>query len=100
MDKPIPMILHCPACGMQHIDAQEITDVAALMSEVTWTNPPHRSHLCAGCGHIWRPADVATEGVREIQTKGKADSPPVQPYRAWPAKWERATPLQPRTKSA
>src|SRR5574340_600312 len=24
-----------------------------------WDNPPHRSHLCHGCGHIWRPADVA-----------------------------------------
>ena len=50
---------------MQHIDA--VTE--------TWTNPPHRSHLCASCGHTWRPADMPTEGVRAIETKGKADSP-------------------------
>lgn len=72
---PIPMILHCPACGMQHVDGQEITDTTSLISEVTWNNPPHRSHLCAGCGHIWRPADVPTTGVAAIQTKGKNDSP-------------------------
>jgi len=68
---PIDMILHCPACGVQHIDGQEITDVAALMSEVTWNNPPHRSHLCHGCGYIWRPADVPTNGVVSIKTKDK-----------------------------
>lgn len=63
----IPMILHCPACGVQHIDEPD---------EATgWTNPPHRSHLCLSCGHVWRPADVATTGVAAIQTRGKADSP-------------------------
>lgn len=40
--------------------------------------PVHRSHLCrpedGGCGHIWRPADVPTNGVDAIKTKGKADS--------------------------
>jgi hypothetical protein len=61
---PIPMILICPDCGDQHIDEP---------SE-GWDNPPHRSHLCHSCGCIWRPADVATVGVRSIETKGKADN--------------------------
>jgi len=65
MAEPIPMVLHCPACATQHVD-QPGPD---------WANPPHRSHLCAACGHFWRPADVATTGVAAIQTKGKADSP-------------------------
>lgn len=61
---PIPMVLHCPSCGLQHIDAPT----------EEWNNPPHRSHLCHGCGFIWRPADVPTTGVAAIQTRGKADS--------------------------
>lgn len=66
MSQPIPMILFCPACGLQHIDAPE--------PEGGWDNPPHKSHLCHGCGHIWRPADVATNGVAEISTRGDHDS--------------------------
>lgn len=67
---PIPMILHCPQCHVQHIDEPD-------ERTADWTNPPHRSHLCHGCGHIWRPADVPTEGVRAIQTKGSNDSLPA-----------------------
>ncbi len=67
---PLQMVLYCPSCGMQHIDAPE----------GDWTNPPHRSHLCHGCGHIWRPADVYTEGVAAILTRGKADT--LQPLSA------------------
>lgn len=67
---PIDMILHCPKCRLQHID-----EPIGEWDGKAWTNPPHRSHLCHGCGHIWRPADIATNGVREIATKGKADSP-------------------------
>jgi hypothetical protein len=85
---PIDMVLHCPKCGKQHIDAPEMTWKEAL--EATgrsvppeaeeahgrkWTNRPHRSHLCHGCGHIWRPADVPTNGVQAVKTTGKADSP-------------------------
>lgn len=62
---PIGMVLHCPACGLQHVDA----------ATPTWPNDPHRSHLCAGCGHIWRPADVPTNGVAAVKTHGKNDSP-------------------------
>lgn len=75
--RPIDMILNCPACGLQHIDEPEGEgdDGATIKRVDVWTNPPHRSHLCHGCGHIWRPADVPTNGVAEIQTKGKNDSP-------------------------
>ncbi len=63
---PLPMVLHCPRCGMQHID--QATD--------EWSNPPHRSHACqaVGCGCIWRPADVATTGVERTITQGRADN--------------------------
>ena len=89
-DNPIDMVLHCPACGMQHIDAPEPIRMAppefgymsvlgsTIQGELNpfrWKNPPHRSHLCGSCGHIWRPADVPTNGVAAIKTKGKNDSP-------------------------
>lgn len=61
---PIPMVLHCPLCGVQHIDEP---------SE-GWDNPPHRSHQCQHCNCVWRPADVPTTGVLSVQTEGKADS--------------------------
>lgn len=64
---PIPMVLWCPACGRQHIDMVHASDP-------DWTNPPHRSHKCASCSHVWRPADVATTGVFEIETRGAADT--------------------------
>lgn len=66
---PIDMVLHCPVCGRQHVDEPD---------ENGWTNPPHRSHLCHGCGCIWRPADIPTNGVRAVQTRGKADTWPIE----------------------
>ena len=69
---PIDMILHCPACGLQHVDEPDERTPG-------WKNPPHKSHLCHGCGHIWRPADVPTNGVRAIKTVGKNDSPMADP---------------------
>lgn len=82
--EPIPMLLFCPVCGAQHVDAPEV-EPAQLISggpnagrvvpwKVTWANPPHRSHLCHACGIVWRPADVATVGVEAIETSGKADT--------------------------
>jgi hypothetical protein len=67
---PIPMLLFCPKCGHQHVDAPDPAK--------GWDNPPHRSHLCDNCGVIWRPADVLTTGVAGIDTFGKLDgwSPP------------------------
>lgn len=67
----INMLLFCPSCDHQHIDAPD--------ERQGWTNPPHRSHLCASCGHIWRPADCPTNGVSKLATRGGADSPTVAP---------------------
>jgi hypothetical protein len=89
--EPLPMVLYCPACGTQHIDAPKPCDMgvgcdtagvcfAAAHGEPErcsgWENPPHRSHLCAGCGIVWRPADIATVGVAQIETQGNADTWP------------------------
>jgi hypothetical protein len=73
----IDMVLHCPACGLQHIDAPEPSEHFEANGDriMLWDNPPHRSHLCKGCGHIWRPADVPTNGVQAVRTQGKNDSP-------------------------
>lgn len=82
---PIDMVLHCPACGLQHIDAADADNEQTIQPTGVerWTNPPHRSHQCrhedGGCNHIWRPADVPTNGVEAVKTKGKADSPIAHP---------------------
>ena len=57
---PIPMVLFCPNCQEQHIDKPS----------GEWANPPHRSHECQKCGCVWRPADVPTNGVEFITSKG------------------------------
>lgn len=87
--QPVPMILHCPRCHLQHIDeprhpglgcrrevpqANPSVDGSGPVDLETWMNPPHRSHLCAGCGFIWRPADVPTTGVAAITTRGQNDT--------------------------
>jgi hypothetical protein len=68
MSNPIDMVLPCPVCGMLHIDAPE--------PDKGWDNPPHKSHLCHGCGAIWRPADVPTNGVATVKTRGEKDTYP------------------------
>lgn len=73
-EQPIPMILFCPKCGKQHIDAPATSENEPHPHPGMWTNPPHKSHLCHGCGTVWRPADVPTTGVAAIGTKGKADN--------------------------
>ncbi|HDR9758766.1 hypothetical protein KDX16_33610 [Burkholderia vietnamiensis] len=70
ISQPIPMLLFCPACGLQHVDAPE----PAHDGEEEWDNPPHRSHKCHACATVWRPADVPTVGVASIQTSGQADN--------------------------
>ena len=79
--KPIDMVLYCPNCGVQHIDMAEHVLIdrgpnSPPGNQKTWTNPPHRSHLCHNkkCNTIWRPADVPTNGVERITTEGKADT--------------------------
>ncbi len=77
----VDMILFCPACGAQHIDKPEpLSGLSPVYRPATgWTNPPHRSHLCHSCNHIWRPSDVHTNGVAEISSKGVNDStPPIR----------------------
>jgi len=64
-ETPIPMILYCPNCGRQHIDAPD--------EAKGWSNPDHKSHACP-CGCTWRPADVCTTGVAAIKTCGKNDN--------------------------
>lgn len=64
LDEPIPMVLYCPKCGTLHID------------QGIWaTTRIHRSHLCASCGHIWRPHDKATVGVAIPSSGGVAQKP-------------------------
>lgn len=87
--RPIDMVLFCPNCGMKHIDRAEADlsheDAMRLGAQavgpgevVGWTNPPHKSHLCrredGGCGCIWRPANVPTNGVAKLEAIGRADT--------------------------
>ena len=100
---PIDMVLHCPKCGMQHIDKDNHDELRIEAAELgvdregereldrwiearEWPNPPHRSHLCQNrkCGHIWRPADVPTNGVAAIKTAGTRDDPITSPQAAQP----------------
>lgn len=50
---PIPMLLWCPECGERHVDRGEFA-----------TTRTHHTHACQHCGHVWRPALVATVGVQ------------------------------------
>ncbi|WP_439586947.1 hypothetical protein [Hydrogenophaga sp.] len=83
-DWPIDMVLFCPNCGKQHIDAPEqVNEARPVLYADAWTNPAHRSHLCHDCGCIWRPADVPTNGVASVKTKGSADTwPPAARFAA------------------
>jgi hypothetical protein len=91
---PVDILLYCPVCGGQHVDAQKLCSVhdchlyGKCYAEANgdpeqcdrWDNPPHKSHLCHFCGHIWRPADAPTNGVAEIKTAGKNDSPKLSRF--------------------
>lgn len=66
VEATINLVLFCPRCHTQHVDKPN-----PIMN---WTNPPHKSHLCAQCGLIWRPCDFPTNGVKRITTKGKDDT--------------------------
>lgn len=78
---PIDMILFCPRCGTQHVDTPEterhyrarLSNAMPAELAPRWMNPPHRSHLCHQCHAVWRPADVPTNGVARINTRGKED---------------------------
>lgn len=62
MAEPVPMRLPCPGiverngmqvpCGELHVDEGE------------FATKPHHTHACQKCGMVWRPAVMATVGVR------------------------------------
>lgn len=58
LDESEPKMLFCPKCNLQHID------------KGVYATRVHRSHLCAGCGHVWRPFDKATVGVEALPDSG------------------------------
>lgn len=84
--KPIDMLLFCPNCGEQHVDEAK-PDLCETCGKskrncscaffTAWLNPPHKSHRCSKCNHVFRPANVPTNGVAEIKTKGERDGNPV-----------------------
>jgi hypothetical protein len=87
--KPIDILLFCPNCAEQHIDEAKPDICETCGFDVhsckcgtftAWLNPPHKSHRCEECNHVWRPADVPTNGVRAIQTKGSRDGNPKPRY--------------------
>jgi hypothetical protein len=45
------IVTTCPDCGLLHLDVG------------AWRDRPHRTHLCAGCGRLWRPSEGHTRGV-------------------------------------
>lgn len=48
----VDIVTHCPECGLLHLDEGE------------WRDRPHKTHLCAKCGALWRPNnDHHTRGV-------------------------------------
>ena len=59
---PINMVLHCPKCGLQHIDAAE--PPITVLEDILRANP-----LAMPAPQRW------TNGVHAVTTKGKADSP-------------------------
>lgn len=65
-DQGIPMILQCPQCRARHIDTGE------------FAYKPHHTHACQKCGFVWRPAIVATKGVRFLPgfKNDEAEQPP------------------------
>jgi rubrerythrin len=83
-EKPEDAILFCPNCKTQHIDKAE-PDVCELCGidvdahDATgcdefkaWLNPPHKKHRCHECNHVWRAANVPTNGVASLEaTDGK-----------------------------
>lgn len=59
--KPIPLRLHCPACGELHVDRGR------------FATHPHHTHACQACGLVWRPCVLPTVGVQYLP--GYRDDP-------------------------
>ncbi len=82
IENPIDMLLFCPNCGEQHVDEAKPdecetcgrSETACICETFTaWLNPSHKSHRCGRCNHVFRPADVPTNGVKAIKTAGEHD---------------------------
>ena len=69
-DDPIDIIVFCPSCGKQHVDAPDPAR--------GWENPPHRTHECLECGHLWRPSFHLTNGVAEVPLGSSDARPPIR----------------------
>jgi len=54
---PVPMQLDCPKCGLHHVDTLD------AMTGIDWATRPHKTHLCLGCGHLFKPAEYTTVGM-------------------------------------
>jgi hypothetical protein len=89
MSEPVDILLFCPHCGEQHVDEAQPgvcetcghTVRRCNCSPFTeWLNPPHKSHRCGFCNHVWRPSDVPTNGVLTLKTKGERDGNPRPRY--------------------
>lgn len=86
---PVDMLLFCPNCAEQHVDEAR-PDVCetcggneagcSCKTFSPWLNLPHKSHRCTSCNHVWRPADVPTNGVAENRTVGQRDESPIPRY--------------------
>ncbi len=74
---PIPMRLPCPECSTLHLD------------EGNFATKWHHTHACQYCGHVWRPAVVATVGVRLLPGFRNPDPTPPIPGESDP--WTRPT---------
>mgnify|MGYP001619082560 CR=1 FL=1 len=97
--EPIDVVLFCPNCKTQHVDrpepqvcvcghrlsGHELEPDCTMCTHcvcgefcVAWDNPPHKSHLCkpedGGCGTIFRPSDVPTNGIETPTTEGENDT--------------------------
>src|SRR4051812_11300335 len=71
----IDMLLFCPRCQKQHIDAADTKKKykngchdswggeSGGENPAGWTTPPHATHTCRYCGLLWRPSNANTNGV-------------------------------------
>jgi len=82
----IDMIIHCPSCGVQHVDEPKPSeckncgtpkyyhDLAVVPEEYRgvcdvfepWLNEPHKKHRCGNCNLVFKTAGVPTNGVKSL----------------------------------
>lgn len=60
----VDIVTYCPECGVLHLDEGE------------WRDRPHKTHLCAKCGALWRPNNEQhTRGVEPPFTSRLIEEP-------------------------